>query len=171
MERLYGDYECMVCHRPSTWGWIYSCTQDDKDNPGAAASIAQATNTTTTSRMGDTISSGEHADVGALNPWIRDAIAKGKYTAEEVSTLILQRQKVMETIGASEEHFRKIQEPEFQRQSFADCPHFVDGVDANPCLAFPVLGEISTSIPGSTAMTSPPPKPSIFPLCSYRACQ
>lgn len=158
----------MVCHRPSAWGWIYSCTQDDKDDPGAAASIVQAAGMTTESRMNDTISSAEPTDVGVLSLWIRDAIAKGKYTAEEISTLIAQRQKVIETIEASEEHFRKIQELEFQRHSFAGAPQFAD---ANPYLPFPVLGEVSTFITGSTPMTSPPPKPSIFPLCNYRACQ
>ncbi|KAI4209420.1 MAG: hypothetical protein LQ351_007649 [Letrouitia transgressa] len=160
MERLYGDYECMVCHRPSAWGWIYSCTQDDKDKPAAAASTVQAASMATVSGM--------NADIGVLNPWIRNAIAKGSYTAEEISFLIAQRQKVMETIEASEEHFRKVQELEFQRHSFVGAPQFVD---ANLHLPFPVLGEVSIPIPGSKAMTLPPPKPTIFPSCNYRACQ
>ncbi|KAL9606932.1 MAG: hypothetical protein Q9167_008103 [Letrouitia subvulpina] len=171
MERLYGDYECMVCHRPSAWGWVYSCTQDGEDSHGAATSIAQVANTTATSKPDDMIPSAEPADVGVLSPWIRDAIAKGKYTAEEIQTLIAQRQKAMKTIEASEEHFAKIQELELQRHSFAEAPQFVD---ADPYLPFPVLSEFSISIPGSArsqAMTSPPSKPSVFPLCNYRACQ
>ncbi len=30
MGRLNGKYECMICHKPSELGWVYSCTQDDE---------------------------------------------------------------------------------------------------------------------------------------------
>lgn len=30
MGRLNGPYECMICHKPSKLGWVYSCTQDDE---------------------------------------------------------------------------------------------------------------------------------------------
>ena len=33
MIRLNGTQECMICHRPSDLGWVYSCTQDDEQCP------------------------------------------------------------------------------------------------------------------------------------------
>ncbi len=33
MVLLYGKHECMICHRPSDLGWVYSCTQDDERCP------------------------------------------------------------------------------------------------------------------------------------------
>lgn len=30
MVRLNGMHECMICHKPSELGWVYSCTQDDE---------------------------------------------------------------------------------------------------------------------------------------------
>ena len=33
MVRLNGTHACMVCHRPSDLGWVYSCTQDDEQSP------------------------------------------------------------------------------------------------------------------------------------------
>ncbi len=33
MGRLNGMYECMICHKPSELGWVYSCTQDDEQCP------------------------------------------------------------------------------------------------------------------------------------------
>ncbi|KAL9018583.1 MAG: hypothetical protein Q9185_004099 [Variospora sp. 1 TL-2023] len=72
MERLYGDYECMVCHRPSAWGWLYSCSQDDSEDDFDPAQDRVVEPSLTT------------AD---LAPWIQDAIAKGHYTEAQVEKM------------------------------------------------------------------------------------
>lgn len=158
MERLYGDYECMVCHRPSAWGWVYSCAQDDSENeasPGHDRVILPAVTT---------------AD---LTPWVREAISKGHYTDEQVEKMIAQRRKVLDTISAFETQFKKTQAAARRmssRRSRAPSTSF----EANAHLPFPIITEVTGSDADTARRSfgySTDSRPRIFPLCRYRACQ
>ncbi|KAL8646796.1 MAG: hypothetical protein Q9210_005925 [Variospora velana] len=158
MERLYGDYECMVCHRPSAWGWLYSCSQDDSDDDFDPAQdrVVEASLTT--------------AD---LAPWIQDAIAKGHYTEAQVEKMVAQRQKVLDTVSASEAHFRKTQSSP-RRMSSRKSRALSTSIEANAHLPFPVITEVASSTTDTARQPidrSNGPRPRIFPLCRYRACQ
>ncbi|KAL8729281.1 MAG: hypothetical protein Q9181_005060 [Wetmoreana brouardii] len=162
MERLYGDYECNVCHRPSAWGWLYVCTQDERTDEAVASR--------------DSIPS-KPAWTADLSPWIQKAIAEGQYTGEQVEKLVAQRQKVLDTIAASQAHFKKTQaastRTSFRSSVSASTSNSTSG-DTNPSMPFPLITEISGSTPdakrGSLA-TSGSTKSRIFPVCRYRACQ
>ncbi|KAI4137302.1 MAG: hypothetical protein LQ341_005205 [Variospora aurantia] len=158
MERLYGDYECMVCHRPSAWGWLYSCSQDDSEDDFDPAQDRVVESSLTT------------AD---LAPWIQDAIAKGHYTEAQVEKMVAQRQKVLDTVSASEAHFRKTQSSP-RRMSSRKSRALSTSIEANAHLPFPVITEVASSTTDTTRQPidrSNGPRPRIFPLCRYRACQ
>ncbi|KAL8964675.1 MAG: hypothetical protein Q9197_006849, partial [Variospora fuerteventurae] len=158
MERLYGDYECMVCHRPSAWGWLYSCSQDDSEDDFDPAQDRVVEPSLTT------------AD---LAPWIQDAIAKGHYTEAQVEKMVAQRQKVLDTVSASETHFRKTQSSP-RRMSSRKSRALSTSIEANAHLPFPVITEVASSTTDTTRQPidrSNGPRPRIFPLCRYRACQ
>ncbi|KAI4261901.1 MAG: hypothetical protein L6R35_007396, partial [Caloplaca aegaea] len=158
MERLYGDYECMVCHRPSAWGWLYSCSQDDSEDDFDPAQDRVVEPSLTT------------AD---LAPWIQDAIAKGHYTEAQVEKMVAQRQKVLDTVSASEAHFRKTQSSP-RRMSSRKSRALSTSIEANAHLPFPVITELASSTTDTARQPtdrSNGPRPRIFPLCRYRACQ
>ncbi|KAL8896913.1 MAG: hypothetical protein Q9207_007482 [Kuettlingeria erythrocarpa] len=158
MERLYGDYECMVCHRPSAWEWLYSCSQDDSDDELTAGKDHTILPPVT---------------LLDLPPWTREAIAKGHYTEGQVETMIEQRRKVLDTILASEAHFKKTQAT--VRCSSSRRPRPISTtIEANGHLPFPVITEFASSSADSTRLSldqSFGTRPRIFPLCRYRACQ
>lgn len=158
MERLYGDDECMVCHRPSAWGWLYSCSQDDSEDDSDPAQDRVAVPSLTT------------AD---LAPWIQDAVAKGHYTEEQVEKMVAQRQKVLDTVSASEAHFLKTQ-PTGKRMSSRKSRAVSTSIEANAHLPFPVITEVASSTtdtPWQSIDRIAGTRPRIFPLCRYRACQ
>ncbi|KAL8760563.1 MAG: hypothetical protein Q9184_003258 [Pyrenodesmia sp. 2 TL-2023] len=158
MERLYGDYECMVCHRPSAWGWVYSCSQDDSDDEAATDNDHTVLPPVT---------------VLDLPIWTREAIIKGHYTEEQVETMIAQRRKVLDTILASETHFKKTQATARRTSSRRSRP-ISTSIEANGHLPFPVITESASSSADSARQSidqSSGTRPRIFPLCRYRACQ
>ncbi|KAI4122352.1 MAG: hypothetical protein LQ338_005867 [Usnochroma carphineum] len=158
MERLYGDYECMVCQRPSAWGWVYSCTQDDSDEEASSTSNY---NPSMAATMAD------------LTPWIQEAICKGNYTEDQVEKLVAQRQKVIDTISASEAHFRKT-EAVTRRTSSRKSRAPSTSIEANGHLPFPVFTELANSAADVARPSfdySADSRPRIFPVCRYRACQ
>ncbi|KAI4170633.1 MAG: hypothetical protein LQ343_004865 [Gyalolechia ehrenbergii] len=158
MERLYGDYECMVCQRPSAWGWVYSCAQDDNEDEFDSTSDHQHSRPATT------------AD---LSPWIQKAIANGHYTEADVEQMVSQRQKVIDTISASEVHFKKMRSTG-KRLSKRNSMTTSTSIDVNGHLPFPVVREVAASTPDIVIQSLDQfanAKPRIFPVCRYRACQ
>ncbi|KAL8934386.1 MAG: hypothetical protein Q9216_005939 [Gyalolechia sp. 2 TL-2023] len=158
MQRLYGDYECMVCHRPSAWGWLYSCTQDDNGYDIDSATYHPNSKPATT------------AD---LSPWIQKAIANGLYTDADVEQMVAQRQKVIDTIAASEAHFKKMQSSG-KRLSKRNSTATSTSIDINTHLPFPVIMEAAPPNPDMVRQSLDQPsnsRPRIFPVCRYRACQ
>ncbi|KAL8670971.1 MAG: hypothetical protein Q9168_004519 [Polycauliona sp. 1 TL-2023] len=163
MERLYGDFECMVCHSPSRWGWLYSCTQDEQEDL-----LLQPTRNSIPSKPAWT------AD---LAPWIQNAIVLGHYTAEQVEKMVAQRQKVLDTVAASEAHFKKIQSASNRssvRKSTSTTTTTTTSADASLHLPIPTIQEVVQVSPDPIRQSidqSTPTKARIFPYCRYRACQ
>ncbi|KAL8776478.1 MAG: hypothetical protein Q9213_008259 [Squamulea squamosa] len=159
MERLYGDFDCMVCHRPSRWGWVYSCIQDEQDD----LKVDHARNSIPSKPVWT-------AD---LTPWIQEAIAQGHYTAEQIEKMVAQRQKVIDTISASEAHFKKTQSAS-NRTSVRKSTSTSTSVDANHHLPIPSINEVAEPSSDKSRQSvdrSPTIKTRIFPYCRYRACQ
>ncbi|KAL8954990.1 MAG: hypothetical protein Q9183_006840, partial [Haloplaca sp. 2 TL-2023] len=166
MERLYGDYECMACHRTSSWGWVYVCTQDGRDEEVESSRTS--------------FSAGP-AWTAELSPWIQNAILDGHYTAEQIDKMVCQRKKVLDTIAASEAHFKKTQ-PASSRTSIRkslsapSTPATATStfVDTNPQLPFPLITDLAGSNltkPRDSVISTTSTKSRIFPICRYRACQ
>ncbi|KAL8727225.1 MAG: hypothetical protein Q9166_006189 [cf. Caloplaca sp. 2 TL-2023] len=160
MERLYGDFDCNVCHRPSRWGWVYSCTQDEEDE------ITDPARNSVPSKPAWT------AD---LTPWIQEAIAKGHYTADQIEKMVAQRQKVIDTIAASEAHFKKTQsQSSSNRTSVRKSTSTSASVNVNPNRPLSAVNEVLVSDLDTTQQSvgqSTITKTRIFPYCRYRACQ
>ncbi|KAL8911142.1 MAG: hypothetical protein Q9171_003633 [Xanthocarpia ochracea] len=159
MERLYGDFDCMVCHHPSRWGWVYSCTQDEQHEL-----VVSPTRNSIPSKPAWT------AD---LSPWIQQGIAKGQYSAEQIEKMVAQRQKVIDTIAASEAHFKKTQSAS-SRMSVRKSTSTPISVVVNPDL--PIINtnenaETSSDRIRQSVDQSSIAKARIFPYCRYRACQ
>ncbi|KAL8688958.1 MAG: hypothetical protein Q9224_004758, partial [Gallowayella concinna] len=155
MERLYGDWECMVCHRPSRWGWVYACTQDEQEE--------------STNIPRNSIPS-QPAWTADLTPWIQEAIAKGHYTVEQIEKMVAQRQKVIDTIEASEAHYKKTQTAS-NRTSVRKSSSTTTSIDANSRLSNEPAGPSQDSVRQSVDQSATTTKPRIFPYCRYRACQ
>ncbi|KAI4277747.1 MAG: hypothetical protein LQ337_001558 [Flavoplaca oasis] len=159
MEPLYGDFECMVCHNPSRLGWLYSCTQDEREDlvvRPARSSIPS-----------------KPAWTADLAPWIQEAIVQGHYTAEQIERMVAQRQKVIDTVAASEAHFKKTQSAS-NRTSVRKSTSTTTTVDASHHIPIPTIQEVTqvSSDPIRQSIDqSSLTKARIFPYCRFRACQ
>ena len=154
MDRLYGSFECTVCHRPSRWGWLYACAQDDIE---PAAGLRQQCDSN------GAISDGK-ITVADLSRWIQDAIAHDQYSSEEVSVLVAQKQKVVDTIAAAEAQFKKPQRSEGYKIPWPSSAADVPSPSTDEAIA--LSGSRKRSLDRSTSLRSV-----IFPRCLFLACQ
>ncbi|KAK4690767.1 hypothetical protein P7C71_g6101, partial [Lecanoromycetidae sp. Uapishka_2] len=169
MERLYGDYECSICHRASDFGWVYSCVQDDEQSTIAATHRSEGRS----SSSGEGFGTGRYPRRGdrefqmptaQLSPWIQKAIKEGHYSPEQIEIMRAQKQKVVDTAKAAVERFEESQtsdSTDFSKRIPTTSP----SVDANPHLPFPVINEVED------AATDTQPELRMFPHCEFRACQ
>ena len=182
MERLYGLYKCHICHRPSDFGWVYSCTQDDK----LPVNDAIIPTTEASSLLHDQVHSHFPSTGGTkeilgpeqklfqmptaqLSPWIEKSIKESHYTPEQVKILRAQKQKVFETACAAVERFEKSQSRCFNSPSKNS--NASQSVDANPHLPYPVINEAQEPSTIDASILFAEPKLQIFPYCKFRACQ
>jgi len=198
MERLYGNFECSVCHRSSDFGWVYSCVQDDephsitaihaiKDVSNVAhGRVAVEPNQTKFSNILGLVNEDPRPETkdfrmptAQLSPWIEKAIKERHYTPEQVKIIRAQKQMVFETAKTAIERFE-----ESQMSIITTSPRPAattsQSVDANPHLPFAVINEVqeTSSEVSATAdgVHRPPiptaqPKLKMFPYCEFRACQ
>ena len=182
MERLYGLYQCNICHCPSNFGWVYSCTQDD----GLPATFAAIPTSEASILRHDQIT-GYYALTGdmtetlgpkpklfqmpspQLSPWIEKAIKEGHYTSEQVKILRAQKQKVVDTAFAAVERFNSAQARDFKSPGKKGSA--LQSVDANPLLPCPVINEAQNPSTIDASILFTEPKAHMFPYCKYRACQ
>lgn len=185
MERLYGAFECSLCHHSSDFGWVYSCVQDDeppmassshssmiesrvgKENPRIKSSRTKPSNRLRLSKPGprpeDT---GFRMPTAQLSPWIDKAIKEGHYTAEQIEIMQAQKKAVFETAKAAIERFEESQTNQNTNAPPYE-PSTSQSVDANPHLPFPIINEVQDPIIETNAQ----PKLRMFPHCDFRACQ
>ncbi|KAL8989082.1 MAG: hypothetical protein Q9169_008439, partial [Polycauliona sp. 2 TL-2023] len=145
MERLYGDFECMD-------------EQEDLVVQPVKNSIPP-----------------KPAWTADLAPWIQKAIVQGHYTAEQIEKMVAQRQKVIDTVAASEAHFKKTQSASNRtsvRKSTSTTT--TTTVDASLHLPIPSIQEVTQVNADPVRQSidqSSLTKARIFPYCRYRACQ
>lgn len=177
MERLYGPYTCSVCQRPSQlFGWLYSCTQDDRQSVSWDSGPAKTAGTGVAGDHGDVMPDESVKEHGvattSLNPWVEKAIQEGHYTPAQIAILRAQRQLVVDAIATAED---------FLKDHPENVPNSLPPLSALPPLSI----DVSTSLPNphttkvqdnkedepSQAVAGSQPKPSMFPLCKLRYCQ
>ncbi|KAL8661333.1 MAG: hypothetical protein Q9202_005698 [Teloschistes flavicans] len=169
MKRLYGQYVCLICRQPSSWGWVYCCTQDESSDPETAAPRDSLPD--------------KPAWTADLAPWMQKAIAQGQYTGEQVEKLVAQRQKVLVAISASEAHFKGTQETSSSNhtslRNSLSTPVTANAttLDTSSTSLFPIATETPPPTPSvlrqsiDSSISPKKQKPRIFPYCKYRACQ
>jgi hypothetical protein len=194
MERLYGDFQCSLCHRFPDFGWVYSCVQDDEPHTFSATHAIEGIPSLTvegtigepnqakdldSSNLLDEDPRPEGTDfrmpTAQLNPWIEKAIKEGHYTPEQVEILRAQKQKVFETAKTAIERF---QESEMSKNTTSPArkASTSQSVDANPHLPFPVINEVqeASTEEGTSGLARPSTSQldlRMFPHCKFRACQ
>ena len=189
MDRLYGNFKCNVCNRPSELGWVYSCTQDDRihpiqDSPAPPSSslndqLAQLAQLEDHMKYGMNSPHGSNAGNGnntvlptaELSPSVEKAIREGHYTLDQIATLRAQKQHVFNVAQAAIERFEESQRSATPSPSKTTTSQ---SVDANPHLPFPLINEVRDVLTTDTATTgrlSGVSKTRMFPYCKFRACQ
>lgn len=94
MTRLYdpmGSFTCSVCNKHPNIGWLYLCTQDPKGFLPECEFKSQDTSSKTTVVTLD-------FDADSLSPSILKGVGEGQYTADQVKTLIQQKERVRDVI-------------------------------------------------------------------------
>lgn len=192
MDRLYGSFRCNVCNRPSELGWVYVCTQDDKDPLAIAETPRGDPCDSLDNQIGELVAlenrmkygssppeSAKSVDVegsfimpsAQLNAWVEKAIGQGHYTTEMIGILKAQKQHVIDVAKAAVEDFE-----ESQRTSSASTQtdSTSQSVDANPHLPFAQIHEVRdppAHDAASTVQLFAEPKLKMFPHCKFLACQ
>ena len=176
MERLYGDYQCSVCHRPSQLGWVYLCTQDDVQVPSielvnkalkdSISAVADQRRIITVAKkpIYDLLQNSDPDDnipkfrmpTGDLAPWMEKAIAHGYYTAEQVEILRAQRQNVVHVANAAVE--------QYEQEAMSEDATCLPTASASN-------GTTDNAAANEKNEASPLPKLKMFPYCKFRSCQ
>ena len=182
MERLYGLYKCHICHRPSDFGWVYSCTQDDRlpfnDAVIPTSEALKLLHDQIHSHLPSTGGTKEtpgperkrfQMSTAQLSPWIEKAVKESHYTPEQVEILRAQKRKVSETARAAVERFEKSRARNCNSSSKKS--NASQSVNANPHLPYPVINEVQEPSTIDASILVVEPKLHMFPYCKYRACQ
>lgn len=183
MSRLYGPHKCSHCYRTSRLGWVYSCIQDHVSNdPKADEDIDTLMRAVALDHQPTNPQAGDpHIDQHAmglpsvtLSSWMEQAILEGHYTAEQITVLRAQRQKVKDCITVAQNEYMhkeklKLEASDRRLATAADNSNFPS----------PIIRGISNgdtfqqSLP--SAMNSeralPLSRLKIVPDCDYKTCQ
>jgi hypothetical protein len=87
MDRVYGNWSCDICHSPSPFGWLYSCSSDVPE-VGDYSFVKSMTHPVSPA--------GEELRQLGLSESIIKEFEKGGYTDDQVQKLIRQKQQVLE---------------------------------------------------------------------------
>lgn len=171
VARVYGPHCCSICHRPSRFGWLYQCTQDEKQHEGVSA-------TTTSDLEHEDDTSGyntpnDSVNVTRLSPWIEKAIQQGHYTSEQIFLMRVQRQNVVQSIAAAEDYMMEhpdLNSPPESHQSTINLTAKIKGL--LPDRSRSEMQAVKEPEPSSTAVNlRSVSKPQLFPACKFRYCQ
>ncbi|MCJ1344498.1 hypothetical protein MMC31_002701 [Peltigera leucophlebia] len=174
VARVYGPNCCSICHRPSRFGWLYQCTQDEQQHEEVSATATGDLE----HENGENGASGYNTSNDSINatrlsPWIEKAIQEGHYTPDQIFLMRVQRQNVMQSIAAAEDYM--MEHPE------------LDSPPATHPSTIPLTAKVKGLLPDRSrseiqAVKEPEPspaavnlrrasKPQIFPACKFRYCQ
>ncbi|KAL1639216.1 hypothetical protein SLS58_008184 [Diplodia intermedia] len=158
MTRAYGA-TCQNCNRKSPLGWVWQCTYDEADDPWAVVKDRQPA-------------------VDACDPSDRIAVMKalkfhqsvidqaenGLYTPEQIDRLIVQKQKVLDTINS--------QSPDKSAEGNVEQS---EDADIRSLIANLVRQEIRAQLSSASATTVAKERAkharTVHPRCRYKCCQ
>lgn len=171
VARVYGPDCCSICHRPSRFGWLYQCTQDEQQHKGVST-------TTTSDVEHDDDTSGYNTPNDSINsirlsPWIEKAIQQGHYTSEQILLMRAQRQNVVQSIAAAEDYMTEhpdLNNPTASHQSTNTLTAKIKGL--LPDRSRSEIQAVKEPEPSPAAVNlRGAPKTQVFPACKYRYCQ
>ena len=170
VARVYGPYCCSICHRPSRFGWLYQCTQDEQHDEVSATATSDLEPENDTSGYNTPKDS---TNATKLSPWIEKAIQEGHYTPDQIFLMRVQRQNVVQSIAAAEDYM--MEHPE------------LNSPPATHPSAITLTAKLKGLLPDRNrseiqAVKEPEPstdtvnlrcafKPPVFPGCKFRYCQ
>lgn len=171
VTRVYGPHICSICHRPSRFGWLYQCTQDEQQHEEVSATATGDLEHGNDSSAYKT--SNDSINTTKLSPWIEKAIQEGHYTLDQILLMRVQRQNVVQSIAAAEDYMMEhpeLDSPPVTHQSTIHLTAKIKGL----------LPDRSKSEIQAVKEPEPSPagvnlrcasKPQVFPACKFRYCQ
>lgn len=171
VARAYGPHCCSICHRPSRFGWLYQCTQDEQQHEEVSATAASDLERENDSSGYST--SNDSINATRLSPWIEKAIQEGHYTPDQIFLMRVQRQNVLQSIAAAENYM--MEHPELNSP-----PAIHESTIALTTKIKGLLPDRSKSEIQAVKEPEPSPaamnlrfasKPQMFPACKFRYCQ
>lgn len=171
VARVYGPHCCSICHRPSRFGWLYQCTQDEQQHEGVSA-----TTTSYLEHKDDTSgynTPNDSINATRLSPWIEKAIQQGHYTSEQIFLMRVQRQNVVQSIAAAEDYMMdhpNLNSPPASHQSTITLAAKIKGL--LPDRSRSEIQAVKEPEPSPAALNlRTASKPQVFPACEFRYCQ
>lgn len=171
VARAYGPHCCSICHRPSRFGWLYQCTQDEQQHEEVSA-----TATSDLERENDSSgysTSNDSINATRLSPWIEKAIQEGHYTPDQIFLMRVQRQNVLQSIAAAENYMMEhpeLNSPPSTHESTITLTTKIKGL--LPDRSKSEIQAVKEPEPSPAAMNLRfASKPQMFPACKFRYCQ
>ncbi|OMP83698.1 hypothetical protein BK809_0005079 [Diplodia seriata] len=158
MTRAYGA-TCQNCNRKSPLGWVWQCTYDEADDPWAVVKDRQP--------AADACDPSDRiAVMKALkfHQSVIDQAENGHYTPEQIDRLIVQKQKVLDTINS--------QSPDKSAEGNVEQS---EDADIRSLIANLVRQEIRAQLSSASATTVAKERAkharTVHPRCRYKCCQ
>lgn len=171
VARVYGPHCCSICHRPSRFGWLYQCTQDEQKHEEVSATatsdLEHENGTSESNTPNDSI------NITRLSPWIEKAIQQGHYTPDQIFLMRVQRKDVVQSIAATEDYMMEhpeLNSPPATHQSTVTLTAKIKGL--LPDRSRSEIQAVKEPEPSPAAVNlRSASKPQVFPACKFRYCQ
>lgn len=171
LARVYGPHCCSICHRPSRFGWLYQCTQDEQQHEEVSSTVTSDLEYEYDTSEYNT--SNDSINVTRLSPWIEKAIQQGHYTPDQILLMRVQRQNVVQSIAAAEEYMMEhpeLHSPPATHQSTITLTAKIKGL--LPDRSRSEIQAVKEPEPSPEAVNlRTASKPQVFPACKFRYCQ
>ncbi|EON69579.1 hypothetical protein W97_08839 [Coniosporium apollinis CBS 100218] len=133
MDRLFGSYQCQLCLRKPSHGWVYICRQDTRPSPPAALPSAVAPTSHVSSDPSNP-SPSELISLGFSNSEIK-AVENAVYTVEQLVRIGKQKQHLKSVIeselGKTADSPTSATSPENTPPSITHSPQDASSSDVN----------------------------------------
>ena len=171
VARVYGPHCCSICHRPSRFGWLYQCTQDEQQHEKVSATATS--NLESENGSSGYSTSNDSINATRLSPWIEKAIQEGHYTADQIFLMRVQRQNVLQSIATAENYMMEhpeLNSPPATHESMVTLTTKIKGL--LPDRSKPEIQAVKEPEPSPAAVNLRfASKPQMFPACKFRYCQ